>query len=348
MGKREQGTGQREQGTGQQEQGTLLMKAHWKSIFCRPAIRLQRLAQRLILSALERTRDLAFAAWRVGVPKAGVLYARYVDRLCNLNNQYGKYGTLRWTTLNGEMQLAPVDGTIDDETRAMLGLPTLAKMQREVEERNRKLAADRYAADGLPEGVAIQRVLPPWTVEDIRTRLGTADFTVWIEGDDITFVCRSEDEEVHLTGGIQLPMWRMPADNLWTITLRIRDLSRAVITYRFISYKSGRPVFPQQMVYHEWRGDQAPALLERAEALQGVIQQHTFESAALGEARGLTVYVPPDHDMSRPSPVVYAADGESVATLAHGIEPLIIRRVLPPVVLVGVHSESAPNEDRRA
>jgi enterochelin esterase-like enzyme len=92
-----------------------------------------------------------------------------------------------------------------------------------------------------------------------------------------------------------------------------------------------------------WRGPEAPPPPERAEPLQGQISRNVIDSHHLSERRDLTVYLPPGHDPTQTYPVVYAADGQSVARFAAVLEPEIVEGSVPAVIVVGVHS--AANED---
>src|SRR5262249_34613661 len=66
-------------------------------------------------------------------------------------------------------------------------------------------------------------------------------------------------------------------------------------------------------------------------------EESELASVALGGRRRVTTYLPPGHDRSRPSPVVYVCDGQSVKAFARVVEPLIAAGRVPPVALVGVH-----------
>jgi enterochelin esterase-like enzyme len=100
----------------------------------------------------------------------------------------------------------------------------------------------------------------------------------------------------------------------------------------------------------EWRGPRAPAAPEAAEPLNGTVEEHTLDSAALGAPRGLTVYRPPG--AAGPLPGCVLADGQSAPGFARVLEPAILAGHVPPVLLVGVHSPDAdparPWPDRRS
>jgi predicted alpha/beta superfamily hydrolase len=76
----------------------------------------------------------------------------------------------------------------------------------------------------------------------------------------------------------------------------------------------------------------------------------TVQSTALGEARRVNVYVPPQYrapsgGAAAPLPVLYMPDGglnEDFPHVVHTVDSLIARRLIRPVIVVGV-----PNTERR-
>lgn len=182
-----------------------------------------------------------------------------------------------------------------------------------------------------------RRVPKSWTAADLLARRAAARASAWAEGDEITFVYEGEANEVQLVGGLQLPMEPVPGSSLWALTVRVRDLPKAVINYGFMPIGHGTPA-STALEFAEWRGPEALPPPRRAYPLQGQLEEYALHSGALGENRGLTVYLPPGRDSRHPAPVVYAADGQSVSGLAMVLEPLIVDGTLPPVLLVGVHT----------
>jgi predicted esterase len=179
-----------------------------------------------------------------------------------------------------------------------------------------------------------------WTVEALLARREAEGSSIWADGEELTLFYQGEAEAVHICCGIQVPMERVGASDLWTVTVRIEELSRAVISYSFIPYQDGRPVEAEERTAgaRVWRGPEAPPAPERAESLRGGITKHVIDSAHLGEPRGLTVYLPPGHEPTQRCPVVYAADGESMDGLAAILDPQIVEGGVPAVIVVGVHS----------
>jgi enterochelin esterase-like enzyme len=184
-----------------------------------------------------------------------------------------------------------------------------------------------------------RRVAKPWTARELLERRAAAEADAWADGDELTFVYQGTAEAVDLAGGLHLPMERVPGGDLWALTVRVADLQRAVISYMFLPRGVAGP--PAFFTPTEWRGPDAPPATRRSHPLRGEIATHTIASAALGEDRKLTVYLPPGHGTARPSAVVYAADGEAVPAFASMLEPVLLDGSLPPVALVGLHSGPA-------
>jgi enterochelin esterase-like enzyme len=178
-----------------------------------------------------------------------------------------------------------------------------------------------------------------WTAEELLARWDQEQSSVWVDGDELTFVYQGEADAVDVCCSLQMSLQPVAGSDLWVLTVRIDNLERAVISYSFIPYRNGRPIEDQEDLeeMRVWRGPDAPPAPPRAEYLQGQIVRHTLQSAALGESRDLTVYLPPDHDPGQRYPVVYAADGDVVDSLATIIDPAVVSGEIVPVVVVGVH-----------
>jgi len=198
----------------------------------------------------------------------------------------------------------------------------------------------------------VQTLEHSWTADELLARRSMEGSPVWADGDELTFFYLGEADEVHVCCGIQSPMRRVEGTDLWVLTVRIRDLSQAVIGYAFTPYQDGHPVANEDIMdrMQVWRGPEAPPAPRRVETLRGQIEEYAIDSEALGERRGLTVYLPPGHDPTRRLSVVYAADGESMSWLATVLDPLIADGSVPAVIVVGMHSgpsHSDPAQDQR-
>ncbi len=177
------------------------------------------------------------------------------------------------------------------------------------------------------------RARTPGSAADVRARWAAEGQPVWADSDTLTFVFEGAAEAVHACCAVQMPMSRFAGTDLWVLSVRVPDLSFATIGYGF------RPEHAQRLQgTGTWRGLAAPAAPPTMRVLQGTVQTDSLWSAALGERRAVTVYLPPGRRPARPSPVVYVADGQSVAGLAAALEPFILSGEVPPTVLVGLHS----------
>ncbi len=201
-----------------------------------------------------------------------------------------------------------------------------------------------------PAGVVLPcRARTPWSEADLRARWADEGRPVWTDGDTLTFVYESDAEGVLACCAVQMPMARFEGSDLWVLSVRVPDLAFATVQYGFLptgaTRLEGRGT---------WRAPGAPVAPPRARALRGTVRTDSLWSEALGEYRGVTVYLPPGHDATRPSPVVYVADGQGIFRvgddqraegLAAYLEPLILAGEVPPTILVGIHSGPARGEE---
>jgi enterochelin esterase-like enzyme len=180
----------------------------------------------------------------------------------------------------------------------------------------------------------------------VRAMLGGERSVVALEGDVLTFVHRSEGETVQLTGGIQLPMQRIPDTDLWVLRLRMAGWDRAFVSYAF--FEPAQLKAGTRLEFRDWRGPNAPPEPEEAKELKGRIERRSFRSEALDQERQLTVYLPPNAPASG-LPAFFMADGGGCEGMAKVLEPLILAGKVRPVAIVGVHSGenlNAPGEHK--
>ena len=71
------------------------------------------------------------------------------------------------------------------------------------------------------------------------------------------------------------------------------------------------------------------------------LRVHYLGSDCLSEPRGVTVFLPQRYRPGGPISIVYCTDGQAVPALAPSVASAIQQDNLPPVVLVGVHSEAS-------
>ena len=172
------------------------------------------------------------------------------------------------------------------------------------------------------------------TAAEVEAGLG-GRATAWrAEGDRLVVFARRPEEAVQLCCATRTSMDRIPGTDLWSVTLRVRDLDRAVIDI-LVNQD------PENRALPAFLGPKAPPAPLMAEALAGTVAHETVDSVALGEPRKLSAYTPPGFRPGRRYPVVYMADGQVLEGYARIIDPLIRRGELPPVVLVGVWPNQA-------
>ena len=181
----------------------------------------------------------------------------------------------------------------------------------------------------------------PPSAEALLARLKVEGSPVWADGDVATFVFRGEADRVGVyLGGEPMPRdltW-IPGSDVWTVQFKKPRLDEAVFTYRFLSARAGRLADASAASWRTWRGPKAPPAPEVRAKLEGVLDEEELASQALGTSRKVTTYRPPGHDRSKPSPVVYMTDGQSVEDFARVLEPMVAAGRVPAVVIVGVHS----------
>jgi enterochelin esterase-like enzyme len=214
---------------------------------------------------------------------------------------------------------------------------------------NRRRAAERYTAGGLPDGEDVARVWRPRDPAGLRARLTEPPLAIWSSGDVLEVLWQGQADEVQLYGGVQPRLWPVEeTDDLWEVSLRIRGLDQAVISVTVASRQAGGD-WPRQIPdVRVWRGPRAPAAAAPRE-LRGSVSTFTLLSTALRGERKLTVYQPPG--AGRPVPGCVLADGESVQGFAPTLESAIEAGAVPPVLLVGLHNAPGaltPVSDLRA
>ncbi len=298
--------------------------------------------------------ELAARAHRDGVPGAGAVFAECADKMSLLSGRPQQFGTVVTTHL-GDLVLAPVDGSVDDDSRARMGLPTLDQRRTEIDRRNRELARERAADGGLPPGQRMCRVWRDPSPEFLNAQLAAHPEGCWADGDELTFASRSDAAGLLPGPVIELPMWRVGADDgndgsgtdgsdgdLWALSVRIERLSEAVIGYGFWPLDAGGGLLGGQRgpVPHRFRGPDAPAELPSHpdDELHGDTQSHTLDSTSLRTKRTVTVYLPPQHSPAERMPVLYAADGGMIGPYIRRLDAGIANGTVPRFALVAAHS----------
>ena len=246
-----------------------------------------------------------------------------------------------WTFVKNGEEVVYGDPWVTDAERAAAGRETVAERWHSLLPANRRRAAERFAAGGLPEDEDLVRVWQPRDPAALRARLGGAPLAAWSEADVLHVLWRGTADEAELVGGIQLRLWPVEdAGDLWEASLRIRRLDEAVISIVALPGPPSGAQLGQEPDTVVWRGPRAPTAAPAAGQLDGLLDEHTLDSTALRASRQLTVYRPPGS--TRPLPGCVLADGESAGGFAHILEPAILAGDVPPVLLVGVHNAADP------
>jgi enterochelin esterase-like enzyme len=187
-------------------------------------------------------------------------------------------------------------------------------------------------------GIPTLAVAEPPRAQALIERFHREKSPVWADGNAVTFYYRGQADqvEVHFGGDIRA-LNRLADSDVWTATVQLADLERAVFSYHFVPTAQDRSTQGPLAEPVVWRGPQALPTTAECTALQGTLEQFEVESKALGSQRKVTVYRPPQHDPKKPCRVIYAADGQAIDRFARVLEPLIVARQVPPVVIIGVH-----------
>lgn len=199
-------------------------------------------------------------------------------------------------------------------------------------------------APGLPlmercgDEVVVRCRLPSTLTEaQARGRLGAAQQIFWTEGGAFHVLAKRASKPL-LCCSFQSPMERVEgADDLWTLSVKVRDLDKAMLDVWVLPSSGGRP--------DEWRGPLAPPPPPEIAPRDGEITQHILQSSALGERRGLFIYRPEGEGQM---PVIYMADGESAPSFAALLRPMIEAGEIPPVMIVGLWSGPLLDEGQDA
>ena len=237
-------------------------------------------------------------------------------------------------TQYGEQIASGACPDVTDEERAAAGRETLARRSRELRDLNRRAAAER-ALVAPDAGQPVLRIWQPREAESLRARLVPGPFAMWAEGDVLHMLWRGAADRVELTGGLQAPMW--PVDgtaDLWEASFRAYRLDEAIVSAAAIPLRAGQPAFGQRIEPATWRGPRAPSAPPDYGELASDMEEHRVGAAG----RPVSVYLMPGE---QPRWGCVLADGQSAGAFAASLRPAILAGEVPPVLIVGVHSDTS-------
>ena len=177
----------------------------------------------------------------------------------------------------------------------------------------------------------------------IQAQLGQESAIVWQSGSDtLTFAyAQSAKKSVFLCCGVQVPVSQV-AGKFYAVTIKFQQLEQAVLSWQFADLGNS---FNQLSSLQVWRGSKAPAAPETRVIFRNQLKTETIVSRELKAAREVSLYFPPNFDSKLEHFVVYAADGQSIESYAQVLEPEIVAKRLPQVVLIGIHNSQERYEE---
>ena len=176
----------------------------------------------------------------------------------------------------------------------------------------------------------------PIAAAEARKMLGSRELYAFAADGVLTVLARRHTGPVTLCCSIVAPLNPIAGSDLWSLSLRVFQLDRAIIDIQSRELP--------QLDVPVYRG--ASAELNVSTTLAGAIVRETIESAALGEHRLLSIYLPPGFDATRRYPVVYLADGYAMPVLAAAFDAQIASGRLRPLLVVGIWPGQHDPKDR--
>jgi enterochelin esterase-like enzyme len=281
---------------------------------------------------------LSLVAHEAEIEGAGLIHAEASDKIALYTGRPQLYGTVMFEH-EGDIVQPPVNPAISDDQREALGVPPLGELQERMNRLSRELAVERAGQPGwLPDGQRYCRVWTDPDPADLRARMAV-DGSAWADGDVLTLVAESP-VPVAATPVFSMTSWHA-GDGLQVLSMRVERLDEAVITYTFTPVGGGGvPQFSRGSHDGRFRGPNAPAELPSNDPINGSLDDHAVESAALGEPRRVNVYRPPGHQVGDDVSVLYATDGNMFSPYARRLDAAIENGTCPPVVVVAAASAS--------
>lgn len=167
-----------------------------------------------------------------------------------------------------------------------------------------------------------------WTAAEAVQRIGLLDVLAFAEGPTLTVMARRAEGPISLCCAIAAPMTRVAGSDVWTVSVNVFALDRAIFD---IQISPALPLAPG-FAYYGVHALRPPV----SEPLTGQLVVEMLPSKALGVTRKLTLYLPPHYDKARRYPVLYMADGFAVPVFASAIEAAILSGQIRPLIVVGL------------
>ena len=176
------------------------------------------------------------------------------------------------------------------------------------------------------------RARPAFNAYDARAKLGSADFTYWVDGENLNIAARSSAEEVRMAGTFPEGLAPLSAGlPYFGETYRLPEVQASIVELS----RAGDAAETAPLV---WRGPKAPPAPPANAPLKGHVEELDLQSAALGARRKVTVYVPPGAAPKAGWPVILATDGDAIGPYLAILDALIERREARPAAVIAVWS----------
>lgn len=171
--------------------------------------------------------------------------------------------------------------------------------------------------------------------DEARRRIGDRRYVHWRRGDLLTVIARPPAPEnwALLCCTVQQPMTPIVGTGLAGVSVRVPAIDRATLRIRIEPSESS--------AFETLRGAHAPPELARRAPPPERLIHRGFASKSLGEARDISIYLPPGFEQLSGVPVFIIAD-DLARDFAPIIEAAINARRLSPLVLVGIAAAPSP------
>ncbi len=170
----------------------------------------------------------------------------------------------------------------------------------------------------------------------LRQKLAKETSVVWQTGSDtLTFAYSGKAKgNVVLCCGIETLAERVASD-VYALTVKFQNLEQAVLSWQFQSPDAAIKNLTDMQV---WRGKKAVQALPTRVIFRNQLLTENVVSQELAATRPINLYFPPSFNPQLEHVVIYMTDGQSVESFAQILEPFILAKSLPQVVLVGIHN----------